>query len=464
MEVDAAYGQRDEQACALLGLDGEAGEDREAASGEGTLEALRTGGLEGGRQFDAGIGEACGSDRARARRGLPGEVRLGGELSRGHGAAARPGVLGCDHDDELVVGDGDRVEPVECVGALDETDVGAVLAHRVEHAARVDDLELRVEVGALATELREPARQEEFADGVAGTQTQIHAAPGARALDDLRNRVEGFERGLGGGVDGGPERRGAHAEAAAFEQAAAHAALQCLDALGRRRLRQLQGIGCAMHAPGFDRGRERGQFGAGQGVGRRWRLGHRVNLAFPLGIDRSVIGLEDPLRAVHDERMRSSNLSTRRVVSNDASLAPDANALLTAALQEVVGSSTAELPASRIEHTGRRRAKHSTVVAELVDVRLGLVVTVLVLLLVITTVAVGAGGWLVLIRAVVVLLASTAVVLVVVSRMTGESEHLAPEAAAALGEEGVGDRDRAFTDLVADFTVPKDRAADGARA
>lgn len=152
--------------------------------------------------------------------------------------------------------------------------------------------------------------------------------------------------------------------------------------------------------------------------------------------------------------MRSSKPSTRRVVADDDSLSPHANQMLTRELQEVIGSDTVQIPASRADHARRRRAKHLPFVAELVDLRIGLVVTGLVLLIVVAVVAVGAGGWLVLVGAVVVLLASTAVVLFVVSRMAGEGEHVAPETAAALVAEGVGDPDRALTDLVADFTVP----------
>ena len=66
--------------------------------------------------------------------------------------------------------------------------------------------------------------------------------------------------------------------------------------------------------------------------------------------------------------------------------------------------------------------------------------------------------------AVVTLLASVTVVLFVVTRMTGENEHLAPGTAAALVEEGVGDPDRAFTDLVADFTAPVTQSEEEERA
>jgi hypothetical protein len=52
-------------------------------------------------------------------------------------------MLGGDHDDDLVAGDGQRLDTVGTVSALDEPDLAAVLADRVDDADGVDDLQLR---------------------------------------------------------------------------------------------------------------------------------------------------------------------------------------------------------------------------------------------------------------------------------------------------------------------------------
>ncbi len=154
--------------------------------------------------------------------------------------------------------------------------------------------------------------------------------------------------------------------------------------------------------------------------------------------------------------------TTRRAISEDPSLSPHANQLLTDELQAVIGADTADVPSTRPDHAGERHGRHSAFVADLISARIGLVVTAMVLLVVAAIVAAAAvGGVLVIVALVVVLLAATGVVTIVTLRLSGETEHVAPQTAAALEDEGIGDPDRVLTDLVKDFTTTRE---DGSNA
>jgi len=97
--------------------------------------------------------------------------------------------------------------------------------------------------------------------------------------------------------------------------------------------------------------------------------------------------------------------TTRRAISDDPSLSPHANHVLTDELQAVIGSDSAEVPSARPDHAGERHGTHSAFVT---------------------------------------------------IRLSGETEHVAPQTAAALEEEGIGDPDRVLTDLVKDFTTARE--------
>lgn len=109
---------------------------------------------------------------------------------------------------------------------------------------------------------------------------------------------------------------------------------------------------------------------------------------------------------------------TRPVRSADPSLSDHANDLLTQELREVIGRDEVELPADRADITREAHATHSPAMAGLVTNRVG--------------VAVGLGVAL--------------------------TEHLDPSTVEQLEREGVADPDALFTQLVAEFTVDKDRA------
>jgi hypothetical protein len=67
---DPAHGQTDEHSGALLGLDRQPRDEREAAAGEGTFEALGAGRLKRGIELDARPRERGGGDRPRPGRRL----------------------------------------------------------------------------------------------------------------------------------------------------------------------------------------------------------------------------------------------------------------------------------------------------------------------------------------------------------------------------------------------------------
>jgi hypothetical protein len=150
-------------------------------------------------------------------------------------------------------------------GALDEADVGAVLADGGDRARRVGHVDLRVDAGELGAEGGEPGRQQRLADGVAGGDPQRPG--GAVAGDGLlgeRQRVEGAPRLR---VERHALVGRPHAVAAADQEADGKAALECLDPLRGRRLGQVERLRGALHAARLDRGEEGGELAGGQGIG-----------------------------------------------------------------------------------------------------------------------------------------------------------------------------------------------------
>jgi hypothetical protein len=145
--------------------------------------------------------------------------------------------------------------------------------------------------------------------------------------------------------------------------------------------------------------------------------------------------------------------ATRRVDSHDPSLRLEANRLVTRELREIIGSATVEVPAGRHDSAGDRHATHRAFMADVINARLALLTTALVLLITLGVAALSGGGVIVLIVVVLAMLAAASALVVMTMRMAGEVEHVAPETAAALDGEGVGDPDRLLTDLVAEYTT-----------
>lgn len=147
----------------------------------------------------------------------------------------------------------------------------------------------------------------------------------------------------------------------------------------------------------------------------------------------------------------------RQVRSEDPSLSDEANRLLTGELQDVVGADHVRVRADTTNHQADRHATHTSFVATLVGLRLGLVIGIGVAVVVAALLAVYTESVLVLIAALIVLGLTTVVVVFAATRLAGETEHVDPSTAARLEEEGVGDPDRVLTDLAQNFTAPGEK-------
>lgn len=154
--------------------------------------------------------------------------------------------------------------------------------------------------------------------------------------------------------------------------------------------------------------------------------------------------------------MSSPSMVTRTVESNDPSLSPEANRLLTRELRSVIGSDHVEVPASWPDHHADRHATHSSLAASAILLRVfiaivGLILAMTALIGVIATTS----SWVLVGLATVLFIPTTYIVAAMVFRIFDEDEHVDPELAAMLMAEGMGDPDRTFTDLVHDFQPPR---------
>jgi hypothetical protein len=142
----------------------------------------------------------------------------------------------------------------------------------------------------------------------------------------------------------------------------------------------------------------------------------------------------------------------RPVASDDPSLSPEANQMLTEELRAIVGSAFVEVPIRRADPAHARHGTHREGVAELIADRFGYVAATLVLLVVLAVVGLSSGTVVALAGALVVLGVALALVVLMVTRLADETEHPSPELAALLEREGVGDPDRLLTELVREFS------------
>jgi hypothetical protein len=150
---------------------------------------------------------------------------------------------------------------------------------------------------------------------------------------------------------------------------------------------------------------------------------------------------------------RSSRPPTERraVRSEDPSLSPEANRLLTEELRAVVGRDDVEVAADAPRRTEERHGTHSRFVATLLSHRQILLVTLLAAIVVGGIVSLSTGAYWAVLVAVGLHAFGTMVVVAGAVQLTTEVEHVAPETAARLEAEGVADPDRVLTELVEDF-------------
>jgi hypothetical protein len=145
----------------------------------------------------------------------------------------------------------------------------------------------------------------------------------------------------------------------------------------------------------------------------------------------------------------------RAVRSSDPSLSPEANRLLTDELRAIIGSDEVEVPADRPDPAHARHGRHSPLVANIIDARIGAVFTGLAAVCVGAIIALGLGPW-TIVPALAVLVVATLLALRSLLGLTDEVEHPDAETAALLEDEGVGDPDQLLEDLVHEFRGPPD--------
>jgi hypothetical protein len=143
-----------------------------------------------------------------------------------------------------------------------------------------------------------------------------------------------------------------------------------------------------------------------------------------------------------------SPMSPRRPV--DPSLSPEANRILGDELRAIEGPGAD----GRQAPVAPTHAVHTPGVANLISARLGAVITLAAAVVVGAIIALVSGATWVLLVALAVLCLGTAVVVGAVYQLSDEVEHLAPEDAALLEEEGVGDPDRLLEELVEEAEAP----------
>src|SRR4051812_1389979 len=152
-----------------------------------------------------------------------------------------------------------------------------------------------------------------------------------------------------------------------------------------------------------------------------------------------------------DDRPATRATERRFVRSADPSLSPEANRLLTEELQQVVGADEVEVPVDSPRRSEQPHGDRSLLVATLVSNRAIILVTFLAALVVGGIVSLATGAYVAVLVAVALHALGTLLVAAGAMQLTTEGEHVAPETAARLEEEGVGDPDRILNDLVEDY-------------
>jgi hypothetical protein len=151
-------------------------------------------------------------------------------------------------------------------------------------------------------------------------------------------------------------------------------------------------------------------------------------------------------------RQRQREQTERRVVrSEDPSLSPEANELLTHELRQVLGRDEVQVPVSAPRHSRERHADHDTAAASLASNRPLLFVTLATALIVGGIAALATGEYWILVAALALHAIGTLLVTSGVIQLTTQTEHVDPDVAARLEAEGVADPDRALTELVEDY-------------
>jgi hypothetical protein len=144
-------------------------------------------------------------------------------------------------------------------------------------------------------------------------------------------------------------------------------------------------------------------------------------------------------------------LVERDVRSQDPSLSPEANRLLTGELREVVGDDHVRIPAHTPAREREAHGEHSELFASLLSNRPLFIVGTLALLVVGAVTTLTTGAWWAATLLVVLVVSCAVVAGLGALHLATETEHLAPDVAARLESEGVPDPDKVFTELIEEF-------------
>jgi hypothetical protein len=151
--------------------------------------------------------------------------------------------------------------------------------------------------------------------------------------------------------------------------------------------------------------------------------------------------------------MDDRKLVEREVKVEDPDLSPEAERLLTAELREAIGRDRVRVPADRADSIGRvGGAARPSLWAALSANRLVIAITFAVLLIVGVAVALATDSWWAVVAACAVHAVGTLAVVTLALRLSTEVEHVAPETAARLEDEGVPDPDAVVGDLAEQYT------------
>jgi hypothetical protein len=141
----------------------------------------------------------------------------------------------------------------------------------------------------------------------------------------------------------------------------------------------------------------------------------------------------------------------RFVRSEDPSLTPEANRLLTEELQQVIGAEEVEVPTGTPLRSHQAHGEHSPMVATLISNRPLLIVTFLAALVVGGIISVVTGWYVAVLLAVGLHALATMLVAAGAIQLTTQVEHVDPEVSARLEQEGVADPDRVLGQLAEDY-------------
>lgn len=134
----------------------------------------------------------------------------------------------------------------------------------------------------------------------------------------------------------------------------------------------------------------------------------------------------------------------------DAALSPDARRLLTDELREATGRPGAEIPEATARRLQPEATRRSAIFANVVANRHLFIVTLLAAIVVGGIISIATGWYVAVLLAVALHALATLIVAAGAIQLTTEVEHVAPETAARLEDEGVADPDRLLTEMVED--------------